>query len=150
MRVKVFKVQLSDQERKMLKDLTSKGSHPARQIIRAQVLLALDEGAGKPAPKAEEIASRCHCGTGLVYTISKQYAQKGIERVLKRKQRETPPVPKIATGEIEAKIIALSCSEPPEGRSRWTLRLLEEKVVELGIVPRISDTTIRTLLKKRR
>lgn len=150
MRGKAYKVQLTDQERKALKKFISKGKHPARQIIHAQILLATDEGKGKKAAFDHEIAERCNCGKGLVYTVRKQYVQEGIGRVLNRKKRETPPVPKIATGEAEAKIIALSCSEPPEGRNRWTLRLLEKRVVELGIVPKISDTTIRTVLKKRR
>ncbi|MDR2689308.1 MAG: helix-turn-helix domain-containing protein, partial [Azoarcus sp.] len=67
-----------------------------------------------------------------------------------RKKRETPPVAPIATGDTEARIIALACGEPPKGFSRWTLRLLEEKIVELGIVDHISDNTIGRLLKKHR
>jgi transposase len=83
-----------------------------------------------------------------VYTVSRQYAQEGLERVLNRKKRETPPVPAKVTGDIEAKIIALSCSKPPAGYSRWTLRLLEERSkVELGI--ELSDSTICGVLKKR-
>jgi hypothetical protein len=69
-----------------------------------------------------------------VYTVSKQYAREGVERVLNRKRRETPPVPAKVTGDIEAKIIAVSCGEPPAGYGRWTLRLPEEKSkVVLGI-----------------
>jgi hypothetical protein len=71
-----------------------------------------------------------------------------LEAVLSRKKREIPPVPSKITGETEAKIIALCCGKPPEGRTRWTLRLLEEKTVELGIVEAISDNTIGRLLKK--
>jgi transposase len=148
MKKKVYIVRLSEEEKKQLKEVIRKGKHPARQITRAHLLLALD--AGGTEITVREIAQRYQCGTGLVSTVAKQYVQEGLQRVITRKQRETPPVPKIATGEVEAKIIALSCSEPPEGRSRWTLRLLEEKVVELGIVPKISDTTIRDVLKKTR
>jgi transposase len=83
----------------------------------------------------------------VIYRVSKQYVKEGLERVLPRKKRETPPVPAKVTGEIEARIIALSCSEPPPGYSRWTLRLLEKKSkVELGI--ELSDSTIRAVLKK--
>jgi hypothetical protein len=82
-----------------------------------------------------------------VYTVSKQYVKEGLERVLNRKKRDTPPVPAKVTGDIEAKIIALSCSEPPAGYSRWTLRLLAERSrVELGI--ELAYTTIGGVLKK--
>jgi len=74
----------------------------------------------------------------------------GFEAVLSRKQRASPPVPPIFDGEKEAKLIALACSQPPKGRARWTLRLLEDKVVELSIVDRASDSTIGRVLKKTR
>jgi hypothetical protein len=85
----------------------------------------------------------------LVYTVSKQYVEHGLERVLTRKTRETPPVPPKVTGEVEAKIIAMACSLPPAGYSRWTLRLYEEHSKKfVGI--RLSDTRIREVLKKPR
>ena len=145
MRGKTYEVKLSDEEKKRLNEMIRKGKHPAQQLTRAHILLALDEG-----KTGSEITQRYRCGSSLVTTVAKQYTQEGIDRVLTRKIRETPPIPPIATGEIEARIIALACGEPPEGRIRWTLRLLEEKVVELGIAPKISDTTIREILKKRR
>lgn len=79
----------------------------------------------------------------------KKFVEKGIEATLHRKKREKPAVERIVTGDIEARIIALACGKPPEGYNRWTLRLLEEKVVELGIIEEISDTTIFRTLKKR-
>jgi transposase len=121
-------------------------------FLPRSILLFLDH---KPEGKKEsiltdtEIAKRCQCETKLVYTVSKQYAENGLDRVLTRKKRETPPVPAKVTGEVEAKIIAMACGQPPEGYSRWTLRLYEEhskKVV--GI--QLSDTTIREVLKKLR
>jgi transposase len=152
MRGKQYKVQLTEAERDVLSGITKKGNHPARQITRANILLFLDH---KPEGKKEsmltdaEIAARCQCETKLVYTVSKEYAENGLDRVLTRKKRETPPVPAKVTGEVEAKIIAMACSQPPEGYGRWTLRLYEEyskKVV--GI--QLSDTKIREVLKKRR
>ena len=80
--------------------------------------------------------------------VRQQFAQGGIDAVLNRKQRATPPVPPIFDGEKEAKLIALACSKPPEGHAKWTLRLLEKKVVELAIVDRASDNTIGRVLKK--
>ena len=83
----------------------------------------------------------------MVYRVRKQWVE-GLEAVLSRKQRATPAVPPIFDGEKEAKLIALACSKPPKGRVRWTLRLLENKVVELNIVDRASDSTIGRVLKK--
>jgi hypothetical protein len=132
MRERIYRVHLTEEERQRLKNIASKGVHPARQIIRARILLLLNEEtgqAGKAGRAMEEsrVANRCGCAIRLVYTVSRQYVKEGLERVLNRKKRETPPVPAKVTGDIEAKIIALSCGEPPPGYSRWTLRLLEEK-----------------------
>jgi transposase len=152
MRTKTYPVHLTSEEERRLKDIVNKGVHPARQITRARILLLLNEGAipeGKSdkVPEQSEIAERCQCHINLVYTVSKQYVKEGLERVLNRKKRETPPVPAKVTGEVEAKIIAASCSEPPEGYSRWTLRLLEERSkIIVGI--ELSDTTIGAVLKK--
>src|SRR6188508_920347 len=84
----------------------------------------------------------------MLYRVRKQLLEEGFEAVLSRKQRATPAVARIFDGEKEAKLIALACSKPPKGRARWTLRLLENKVVELGIVERASDSTIGRTLKK--
>jgi hypothetical protein len=80
--------------------------------------------------------------------VRKQLVEEGLEAVLRRKPRARPAVPPIFDGEKEARLIALACSKPPKGRARWTLRLLENKVVELGIVDRASDSTIGRVLKK--
>src|SRR5213592_4603214 len=84
----------------------------------------------------------------MVYRVRKQLVEEGFEAVLSRKPRAMPAVARIFDGEKEAKLIALACSKPPKGRARWTLRLLENKVVELGIVDRASDSTIGRTLKK--
>ena len=84
----------------------------------------------------------------MLYRVRKQLVEEGFEAVLSRKQRATPAVPKIFDGEKEARLIALACSEPPKGYVSWTLRLLEEKVVELKIVDKASDNTIGRVLKK--
>ena len=99
-------------------------------------------GSGKPLKKVDQrsIKKRDHAHQQLV--------EEGLEAVLSRKQRATPPVARIFDGEKEAKLIALACSKPPKGRARWTLRMLEKKVVELEIVDRASDSTIGRVLKK--
>jgi transposase len=147
MRRKTYRVHLTEDEKERLEEILSEGAHPARQITRARILLLLNEGEGKAVMEQREIAERCGCTSRVVYTVSKEYVKEGLERVVNRKKRKMPPVPAKVTGEIEAKIIALSCSEPPVGYSRWTLRLLEERSkVELGI--ELSDTTIGEVLKK--
>jgi hypothetical protein len=112
-------------------------------------LLHLDENAS-PVKKQSEIAELCRVSTVTVYNVAKGFATQSLDEILTRKKRTLPPIAPIATGDVEARIIALACGEPPKGFSRWTLRLLEEKTVELGIVDHISDNTIGRLLKKRR
>ena len=148
-------VTLTDEERKTLQDILDKGKHPSKQIKRVKILLALDGLRSWPVnhtyrPTQESIANLCGVSTTTVYNITKQYEAEGLAKTLERKSPAKPPIQPIITGEIEAKIIALACSEPPKGYARWTLRLLENKVVELGIMEKVSDTTIGRMLKKRR
>ena len=149
MRRKKYPIYLSEAERAELESITRRGKHSPASIKRANILLDLDENNVKVGTQ-EEIAERLRISTATVYNVSRQFAEEGLQPTLYRKKRKTPPTPPIASGEIEARIIALACSEPPEGRTRWTLRLLEEKVVELQIVSAISDNTIGRLLKKHR
>jgi hypothetical protein len=149
MKGKKYHVRLTEAEKKGLMEITKKGNHPARQIIRANILLQLDESdTTATIPEQEAIAKHCGCQAALVSRVGSQYEQEGIGRVLNRKKRETPPVAPIVTGEVEAKIIALCCGKPPEGYSRWTLRLLGTKAVELGIAEHISAPTAGKILKK--
>ena len=148
MRPKKYPVYLSEDHRRELEHITKRGKNSATTIKRANILLDLDESAGSVG-KQEEIAQRFKTTTVTIYKVSRQYVEEGLHAALYRKKRETPPTQPIVTGDIEARIIALACSEPPKGRNRWTLRLLEEKVVELQIVDAISDNTIGRLLKKR-
>src|SRR2546423_9024177 len=95
-----------------------------------------------------EITKALETSPSMVHRARKQLVEEGVEAVLSRKQRAMPAVAPIFDGEKEAKLIALACSKPPKGYARWTLRLLETKVVELGIVERASDSTIGRALKK--
>jgi transposase len=145
MRTKKWKVNLSTSERKKLKDIANRGTHPAKIIRRANILLALDETQGKVATQ-EEIAKRFCTTTTLIHTISKQFVEQGLEAAITRKKRETPPVASIATGDIEAKIIQIACSPAPEGKSWWTLVMIEKEMGKMGIT--ISDNTVGRVLKK--
>jgi hypothetical protein len=140
----------TEAEKKRLLDITKKGNHPARQIIRVNILLHLDESDQTVViPEQDVIAAHCGCQASLVYRVGKQYEREGIAGVLNRKLRETPPVAPIVTGEVEAKIIALCRGEPPEGYSRLTLRLLGAKAVELGMMEHILALTVGKILKKK-
>ena len=149
MKSKKYKVYLTEAERTELEGVINRGKHTAATVKRANILLRLNENRGSVDHQAV-IAEQLFTTTTTIYNVSKQYVEDGLDATLRRKKRETPPTQPITTGDIEARIIALACSEPPKGRSRWTLRLLEEKVVELQIVDAISDNTIGRLLKKHR
>src|SRR5712671_6277826 len=143
--VKKYVVRLSDEERERLEALIRKGKSPAQRLLKARILLKADAGAGWSDSR---IIKALDTSVSMVYRVRKQLVDEGFEAVLNRKQRATPAVARIFDGEKEAKLIALACSKPPKGRARWTLRLLEKKVVELQIVDRASDSTIGRTLKK--
>jgi hypothetical protein len=148
--VKKYVVRLSGEERERLETLLRKGKSPAQRQLKARILLKADVSESGEGWSDSRIIEALETSASMVYRVRKQLVEEGFEAVLSRKQRVTPPVPKIFDGEKEAKLIALACSKPPKGRVRWTLRLLENKVVELGIVDRASDSTIGRTLKKTR
>ena len=111
-------------------------------------MLKADVSAAGEGWSDSRIIEALETSASMVYRVRKQLVEEGFEAVLSRKQRATPAVARIFDGEKEAKLIALACSKPPKGRARWTLRLLENKVVELHIVDRASDSTIGRTLKK--
>ena len=146
--VKRYGVGLSGEERRQLETLVRKGKSPARRLLKARILLKADVSEAGEGWSDSRIIEALDASPSMVYRVRKQLVEEGFEAVLSRKQRATPAVPRIFDGEKEAKLIALACSKPPKGRARWTLRLLENKVVELGIVERASDSTIHRTLKK--
>ena len=118
-RAKVFMVGLSAADREFLVKLTTSGTHPARMIMRARVLLELDENAGPVADRAV-IAGRVGTSENTVRAVAKRFAETDgdVLATIGRKPRQTPPVAPIVTGEVEARLIALACSTPPEGFTR--------------------------------
>src|SRR6476661_7164165 len=146
--VKRYVVRLSAQEREQLQALVRRGKGPARRLLKARILLKADVSQAGPGWSDSKIIAALDTSASMLYRVRKQLVEEGFEAVLNRKQRMTPAVARIFDGEKEAKLIALACSKPPKGRARWTLRLLENKVVELGIVDRASDSTIGRALKK--
>jgi transposase len=146
--VKKYVVRLSPEEREQLQALLRRGKGPARRLLKARIMLKADISEAGPGWSDSKIIAALDTSASMVYRVRKQLVEEGFEAVLSRKQRAMPAVPRIFDGEKEAKLIALACSKPPKGRGRWTLRLLENKVVELGIVDQASDSTIGRTLKK--
>src|SRR5438477_11308825 len=146
--VKKYVVRLSEEERGRLLQLISKGKSSAKQQLKARILLKADVSEAGEGWSDGRIIEALETSVSMVYRVRKQLVEEGFEAVLSRKQRATPAVARIFDGEKEAKLIALACSKPPKGRARWSLRLLETKVVELNIVDRASDSTIGRTLKK--
>ena len=142
-----YRVTLSPEERKLVFE-TVDGDGTSKTVRRrCNILLLADESAGK-AISHEEIAVRCGVSDVTVYQTVKDYQIHGISHVLRRRTHKEPPRKPIVTGETEARLIALACGAPPEGFTRWTVRLLTQRVVELEIVPSIGRETVRTALKK--
>lgn len=144
-----YRVRLSQDERNTLLNHVSKGSASAKSIMHANVLLAADENNPSGRKSEVEIAELFHVNPQTVHAIRKRYSEQGLDATIGRKRRETPPVEPKITGDVEAKIIALACSTPPTGRSRWSLRLLADKAVELQYIDSISHEAVGRLLKKR-
>ena len=139
-----FIVRLTEEERNQLKEIVTKGKTAAYKIKHANILLKAD--AGGPAWQDEEIAQAFSVHLSTVGCIRKRFVEQGLEAALGRKKQEYPSHAPTFDGASEAHLIALSCSQPPEGRSRWTLRLLADKVVELEIVDKVSYETVRQTL----
>ena len=142
-----YHVRLTEEERNKLTQIVRTGTAPARTIQHANVLLASDENSIPGKLSAEKISELYHLHPLTVHEIRKQFSQEGLEKAITRKERKTPPPPKI-TGDVEAKIITLACSQPPDGRAQWTLKLLADKTVELEYVDSISHESVRKVLKK--
>jgi len=148
--IKKFVVKLSEAERNHLQGLINKGKSPAKRLLKARILLKTDAGAHGEGWSDGRVVEALDTNMSMVTRVRQQFVEEGLEAVLSRKERAAPAITPIFDGEKEARLVALACSTPPEGRARWTLRLLEEKVVELGIVERASDNTIGRVLKKTR
>lgn len=148
--MKNAEIYLTEEEQKYLHNIVKAGVHPAKEIIRARVLLMLDRTGKRDHVRYNRTAEYAGISVQAVYNMRDEFLEShDIEKYLTRKKRETPPVPAKVDGEVEARIVALACSKAPEGHARWTLRLLAEKAVELNIVESISYVRIQQLLKKR-
>ena len=145
--MKRYRVRLSEEEQQGLRSLVSKGRAAAYKQTHARILLLCDENQADGAMKDEEIARALKLGTATVERVRRRGVEEGLEAALGRRQQLNRRQRKL-DGAGEAHLIALTCSQPPEGRAGWTLRLLADQLVECEIVDSISTETVRQTLKK--
>src|SRR4030067_3402903 len=143
-----YRVTLTKEERKELESMTRRGKTHARKFIHARALLLCDAGADGPAWNVADVATALGVTSRAIEHLKKRFVEEGLEAALERKAREKPPREVIFDGAFEARLIALACSKAPEGRRRWTVRLLAEKAVELKLTPDVSHMTVQRILKK--
>jgi len=148
--MKKYAIKLNDDQRQVLEEFAKNGVHNTHLVTRAKVILALDRSNNTDRLQITRLCKHFEISRQAIYDIIDAFlgAEK-LEDFLKRKERDMPPNEPKVTGEIEAHIIALACSEAPKGCARWTLMLLANKCVELGFIGSIFHTAVQQVLKKR-
>ena len=144
---KKYPVILSGAQREHLKSLIAAGTAPARKLTHARILLKADQSPEGPGWVDEQVADAVEVSQPTVARVRKQYFEEGLEAALNRRPPKREYQRKL-DGEQEAHLLALACSEPPEGQARWSLRLLADRLVELEVVEEVSYQTVRRILKK--
>ncbi len=145
---KKYVVELSRDERDHLKAVISKGKAAATTILKARILLKADQGPLGEGWTDDRIRRALESNETMVVRVRRQLVEEGMTAVLSRRKRKTPPIQPIFDGEAQARLTALACSEPPAGHSRWSIRLLADKVVELKIVESAHVNTVGRALKQ--
>jgi transposase len=143
-----YRVELTREERRDLESLTRPGKTESRKFVHARVLLLCDAGEGGPSWNVAEVAEALGITSRTIERLKRLFVEEGMEAALGRKERDGPPRDVRFDGAFEARLVALACSEAPEGRSRWTVRLLADKAVELEYAPSVSHMTVQRVLKK--
>ena len=143
-----YRVTLTEEERKDLEAISTKGKRAARTVLYARALLLLDAGENGPKWIVAKVSEALGITSRSLEHLKKRFVEDGLRAAIERKTRLTPPCEIQFGGEFEAKLLALACSDAPEGRKRWTMRLLAEKMVELKIVQSVSPMTVCNTLKK--
>lgn len=147
--MKRYKVTLDEEERHQLGQITRKGSHQSQKVINALILLNCDEGEfNDRCARGEEIAEILRISQRKVDRVKHRFVEEGLDAALGGRQGRRATYRRKADGDLEARLIALSCSEPPAGYARWSLRLLADRAVELEYTDSISYETVRRVLKK--
>jgi transposase len=146
--MKKYTVQLDERQRKQLESMLSGGKESSRSQMHARILLKADEGVQGPAWTDEKIAEALSVGRATVERTRKRFVDGGLLDVLVRRPQPERPEKRKMDGELEARLVTLACSQTKGGQKRWTMRLLAEKLVQLGYVDQISHTTVWETLKK--
>lgn len=144
---KRYRVTLTEAERRELRAMVTAGKAAARKLVRVRVLLLSDQAEEGPAKSDPEIIDALQCGRATVERIRKQFVEEGLEETLQPKP-SLRVYQRRLDGKAEAHLVAIACGAPPEGRSRWTLRLLGDRLVALGHVESVGHETVRRTLKK--
>ena len=147
---KMFIVRLTATERVELEALVRKGKASALAIARARILLKADQGKDGEAQTDAQVAEAVSVAAKTVFNVRRRWVEEGLEAALRRKKQDCPSRPRKLDGAAEAKLVATCCGPAPQGRARWTLRMLADKLVELEVVDSISPETVRSTLKKTR
>jgi hypothetical protein len=143
-----YKVTLSEDERQLLEEITTRGKHSSQKVLNALILLGCDEGPFQEQKQTgQQLADVLPVSLRKIDRIKRRFVEEGLEVALE-KRRPDRQYAKKADGDFEAHLVALSCSAPPEGHARWSLRLLADKMVELEYVDSVSHETVRRVLKK--
>ncbi len=143
-----YRITLTKQERKELETLTRNGKTGAKKFINARALLLCDAGSDGPAWTVAAAAEALGVTSRTIEHLKNRFVEDGLDAALVRKTRDKPPRDIIFDGAFEARLIALACSDAPEGYHRWTVRLLADKAVELNFAPSVSHMTVQRVLKK--
>jgi hypothetical protein len=146
--MKKYKVTLTVEERNSLQALIAAGKAAAKKLLQARILLKADTAPGGPAWTDARIAEALEINVTTIERLRERFVEQGFDAALGRKRQDRPSRPRTLDGKAEARLIALTCSAPPQGRARWTLRLLADQLVELEIVDTVSTETVRRTLKK--
>jgi hypothetical protein len=147
---KLFVVRLTETERAELNALVRKGKASALAIARARILLKADQGNDGEAQTDAQVAEALSVATKTVFNVRRRWVEEGLEAALRRKKQDCPSRSRKLDGRAEAKLVATCCGPAPQGRARWTLRMLADKLIELEVVDAISPETVRGTLKKMR
>ena len=143
-----YRVTLTEQERQELEALTKTAKSNAKQFLYARSLLLCDAGPQGPAWAVADTAEAMGVTPRTIEHLKKRFVEEGLAAALERRQSEKPPRGVTFDGAFEARLVALACSKTPEGRQRWTVRLLAEKAVEMNLAPNVSHMTVHRILKK--
>jgi transposase len=147
--MKKYKVTLTTEERQQLQSLITTGKGAAKKLTHARILLKADATEGGPGWDDQRIAEATEVSSDTVARVRQRFVEQGLEAALARKKQDRPSRERKLDGRAEARLIALACSAPPDGRKEWTMKLLADRLVELEVVDTLSDETVRRVLKKR-